>query len=142
MNNNLNELVQALHSTPVDEEASPLFSEDLRNLIESGLHPSDIPESLNRGPAEAFAAAFEAIGGLPRLILYADRNPQAFYKLFARLLVQTSAPITPHTADPAQKAADQWPEWLTQRRLAYQEAGFNVADASPDLMDREEGSDA
>jgi hypothetical protein len=137
MNQNLGELVQALNATPSDEDNSPLLSDDLRNLIESGLHPQDIPQSLNAGPAEAFVQAFHSIGGLPRLILFADRNPAAFYKLFARLLIQTSAPITPITSDVAAQAAQQWPDWLTNRRLAYQEAGFNVADEQKDAEDQD-----
>lgn len=133
----LQELVQALESTP-DNGPNPedgVIGRDLRLLLEAGLHPSDLPDDLKKGPAEAFAQTFEAMGGLPRLVMWADRNPGHFYKLFARLLIQTAAPITPHTADPAQKAADQWPEWLTARRLAYQEAGFGPTKGTPDAME-------
>lgn len=35
---------------------------------------------------EAFSTAFELIGGVPRLALWAHSNPDDFYKLYARLL--------------------------------------------------------
>lgn len=34
----------------------------------------------------AFSLAFQMIGGVPRLALWADHNPGEFYKLYARLL--------------------------------------------------------
>jgi hypothetical protein len=34
----------------------------------------------------AFSAAFQMIGGIPRLALWADNNPTEFYKLYARML--------------------------------------------------------
>jgi hypothetical protein len=34
----------------------------------------------------AFNTAFQMIGGIPRLALWADENPSEFYKLYARLL--------------------------------------------------------
>ena len=34
----------------------------------------------------AFSNAFELIGGVPRLALWADANPSDFFKLYARLL--------------------------------------------------------
>lgn len=35
---------------------------------------------------EAFALAFKGLGGVPSLIRWAKRNPDAFYKLYARLI--------------------------------------------------------
>jgi hypothetical protein len=34
----------------------------------------------------AFNLAFQMIGGVPRMALWADQNPGEFYKLYARLL--------------------------------------------------------
>jgi hypothetical protein len=34
----------------------------------------------------AFHTAFQMIGGVPRLALWADHNPTEFYKLYSRLL--------------------------------------------------------
>jgi hypothetical protein len=36
--------------------------------------------------AEAFIAAFECIGGVPRLALWANEHPTEFYKIMSRLL--------------------------------------------------------
>ena len=42
---------------------------------------------LSRGDVvTAFQTAFEMIGGVPRLALWADHNPEEFFKLYARLL--------------------------------------------------------
>ena len=38
----------------------------------------------------AFHQAFELVGGVPRLALWADANPSDFYKLYARLLPTTA----------------------------------------------------
>ena len=35
---------------------------------------------------QAFHTAFQMIGGVPRLALWADANPTEFYKLYGRLL--------------------------------------------------------
>lgn len=40
----------------------------------------------------AFADAFEQIGGVSRLALWADTHPEEFYKLYARLLPPASHP--------------------------------------------------
>jgi len=39
----------------------------------------------------AFHTAFEMIGGIPRLALWADANPTEFYKLYGRLLPSQSS---------------------------------------------------
>jgi hypothetical protein len=40
----------------------------------------------------AFQRAFELIGGIPRLALWAHDNPTDFYKLYARLLPSQASP--------------------------------------------------
>jgi len=37
---------------------------------------------------EAFEESFELIGGVPRLAMWANQNPGAFYKLYARIQPQ------------------------------------------------------
>ena len=39
----------------------------------------------------AFSNAFELIGGVPRLALWADANPSDFFKLYSRLLPSQSS---------------------------------------------------
>lgn len=44
-------------------------------------------DSLRRSDVvSAFHLAFQMIGGVPRLALWADANPTEFYKLYGRLL--------------------------------------------------------
>jgi hypothetical protein len=42
----------------------------------------------------AFNNAFQMIGGVPRLALWANQNPDKFYPLYARLMPSTSVNIT------------------------------------------------
>lgn len=39
----------------------------------------------------AFHIAFQMVGGIPRLALWADANPGEFYKLYARMLPSASS---------------------------------------------------
>jgi hypothetical protein len=50
---------------------------------------------VNAAAKEAFARAFEGIGGVPGLIEWAEANRTEFYKLFARLI-----PTEQHIANP------------------------------------------
>lgn len=70
-------------------EAPPLDDEDDDTLrrIASRPRPQAVPRAVSRKRVErAFLNAFELIGGVPRLALWADQNPTEFYKLYARLL--------------------------------------------------------
>lgn len=42
----------------------------------------------------AFSNAFQMMGGVPRLALWANQNPDKFYPLYARLMPSTSINIT------------------------------------------------
>ncbi len=42
----------------------------------------------------AFQRSFEMMGGVPRLALWANANPDKFYPLYARLMPSTSINIT------------------------------------------------
>jgi hypothetical protein len=126
MNPNFTELVAEV-SKLKDLKGESLLSQDFNNLIAQGLHHCHLPPTLHPKAAEAFQTTFELMGGLPRMLLWADQHPASFYKLFARMVVPTITPVLPTVA--AQK--EEWPPWLTARRLAYQEAGF-VADDSMD----------
>jgi hypothetical protein len=114
---NLSELVTALN-------ADPSISPEMAALIERGLHHVFLPESLQTKSAEAFQLAFEAIGGMPRLAMWADKNPSKFFNLYARMIGPTISPVlpSPHTTNQV------WPEWLSARRLAYQEAAQYAED--------------
>lgn len=106
-------------SQHIEDTASELaemgVSRDLQMLLSRGLHGTRAPRALRtKRAASAFAQAFELIGGVPRLALWADRNPDKFYPLFARLIPQPAqspndAPITPDEM-----------AWVSARRLMYQ----------------------
>ena len=52
-------------------------------------------EGFNRmDVVNAFQNAFEIMGGVPRLALWANANPDKFYPLYARLMPSTSINIT------------------------------------------------
>jgi hypothetical protein len=126
---NLSELLVALQSTKVK------LSDELQTLLSDGLHHSHLPPALHTSAAEAFQLAFEAWGGIPRLLLFADRYPGAFLKLYARQTQQTIAPVLPAPPD---RAHDEWPPWLTARRLAYQEQRGGVAEEGGGDADQQE----
>lgn len=61
---------------------------ELAGVAESGDGVSRVrlPREVDRRRvANAFEDAFELIGGVPRLALWADKHESAFYKLYARL---------------------------------------------------------
>jgi hypothetical protein len=71
---------------PVSEDMS--FQDISKNYLEL--------RARKRGPlkreaiARAYSDAFELIGGVPRLALFGNANPEAFYKLHARLIPSES----------------------------------------------------
>lgn len=95
----------------------PIASEDMRLLIQRGLHHVFLPDTLRPKAAEASQMAFEGIGGIARYIQWADRNPGKFYAHYARMIGPTIAPVLPQP----DTVNHVWPEWLSNRRLAYQE---------------------
>lgn len=105
--------------TDMASELSALgISKDMQELLERGLHSSKLPKQLRTArAAEAMQQAFELIGGVPRLALWADRNPDKFYPLFARMIPQTVAPVLPEQADKKHKLDDM--PWLTHQRHLY-----------------------
>lgn len=127
---NLMELVTEMIQD--DENGDPLVSEDFKELVLRGIHHTHLPDTLQPKAAEMLQLAAEAIGGLPRLIQFADRHPAAFYKLYARMVAQTITPVLP---PPTETTKEDWPEWLTHRRLAYQEAGFQLPNHKEEDVD-------
>lgn len=116
---------ESAHAADTASELQSLgvnISKDLQALLERGLHSTRLPRPLKTAKAAAaMQQAFEIIGGVPRLALWADRNPDKFYPLFARMIPQTIAPVVPEDPNGKNQEA-QWPEWLSARRLAYQES--------------------
>lgn len=51
-----------------------------------GGRPKGAANKLTKSAREAFALAFDALGGAEQLALWAVANPTEFYKLYARLI--------------------------------------------------------
>jgi len=63
---------------------------DLQRLMQQGLFGKKLPPALKgQKAANAFQQAFELIGGVPRLALWADKNPSAFFALYSKMIPST-----------------------------------------------------
>ena len=102
-------------------------SKEMEALLERGIHSTRLPKALRTSrAAEAAQQVFELIGGVPRFTLWADKNPDKFYQLYGRMIPQTIAPVLPQPKETNQ--VQEWPEWLSARRLAYQESAAMAED--------------
>ena len=109
---------QALPSPAGTSTGSPA----LDTLLQKGLYGEKAPAALrSKKAAEAFQTAFDLIGGVPRLALWADRNPTAFYSLFSKLI--PSSVKTDLTAKIVVEAP-----WMNPNRLSYKEQSQDVID--------------
>jgi hypothetical protein len=67
------------------------ISPELQALLDKGLLGPSLPPTLKTSrAARAFQQAFELIGGVPRLALWADQNPSKFYTLFSKMIPATA----------------------------------------------------
>jgi len=90
------------------------MSPELTRLLERGLIGSSLPPVLKDSKAaKAFQQAFDMIGGVPRLALWADQNPTKFYTLYSKLV--------PSTAEITEKRdINVTISWASADRLSYQ----------------------
>lgn len=73
--------------------------------------PKGVPNKVTTVAKEAFALAFEGLGGVPKLIEWAKANPSEFFKLYARLIpVQHTGTVGTFvvTVPPKQDSATTW----------------------------------
>lgn len=71
--------VDAIHDDPMSLHFAKLANQSSSRL--------SVPRELNRRQVvNSFMDAFDLIGGVPRLALWAHGHPTEFYKLYARLL--------------------------------------------------------
>lgn len=57
------------------------------NLTNAGKgRPKGSKNKFGQEAKEAFALAFEGIGGVPALTKWAQKNPETFYKLYSKLI--------------------------------------------------------
>lgn len=93
----------------------------LDTLLTRGLYGAKLPKALKgQKAADAFQAAFDLIGGVPRLALWADKNPTAFFSLYSKLIPSSV------TAQVNQTIKIDAP-WMSPSRLNY----MNVVDVTP-----------
>ena len=103
----------------LDLQVSP----ELQRLLERRLLGDSLPPILRTSKAAmAFQQAFEMIGGVPRLALWADQNPTKFYTLFSKLV-----PATAHIDQKTDIKVHI--EWASPERLSYRNA--DVVDVPP-----------
>lgn len=79
----------------LEEEDVPLSPEEHAALVSVANNPlsklNKRTTGFNRAQVTgAFSTAFEMIGGVSRLALWADQNPTEFYKLYAKMLPSSS----------------------------------------------------
>lgn len=73
------------------------MSPELTRLLERGLIGNSLPPALKDSKAaKAFQQAFDMIGGVPRLALWADKNPTKFYTLYSKLVPATAEILEKH----------------------------------------------
>lgn len=98
-------------------------SADLDLLLRKGLYGARTPRELkSKKAADAFQSAFDLIGGIPRLALWADKNPTAFFSLYSKL-IPSSVKADIHATIKIDAP------WMNPNRLSYQNA--DVIDAEP-----------
>lgn len=124
----LQNLIDQIESSPVTALAglNLEMSPELTRLLERGLIGESLPPVLkNSRAAQAFQQAFEMIGGVPRLALWADQNPTKFYTLYSKLV--------PSTAEIHEKKDININiSWASPDRLSYgQDDDTDIEDVEP-----------
>lgn len=74
----------------------PHSGEELQAALDDAIARKSLPRYLNAKDARAaFQSAFELIGGVPRLAVWADKNPTQFYSIYARLIQTNGTNLPP-----------------------------------------------
>lgn len=90
------------------------ISKELMSLLSKDMLGDALPAVLRTSKAaKAFEQAFELIGGVPRLALWADRNPSKFYAMYSKLVPST-------VQGNIQKDIRVTIAWASADRLSYQ----------------------
>lgn len=104
------------------DQALPI-SPELLSLLSRDMLGEALPAALRTSKAaKAFEQAFELIGGVPRLALWADRNPSKFYAMFSKMIPAT-------VQGNIQKDIRVMISWATPERLSYAK-GEIIAEAT------------
>lgn len=82
-------MTQLTNPDNTDGVFMPATEEELKASLEYAVKHKTLPQYLRSKDArKAFQSAFELIGGIPRLAMWADKNPTQFYQIYARFLEQ------------------------------------------------------
>ena len=74
-----------------EDTLMPATGEELEMALAHAQRHKSLPQYLKTKDAKrAFQSAFELIGGIPRLAIWANDNPDKFYPLYARFLDSSS----------------------------------------------------
>lgn len=93
-------------------------------LLQKGLYGNKLPKELKgQKAADAFQSAFDLIGGVPRLALWADKNPTAFFSLYSKL-IPSSVKADVHATIKVDAP------WMNPNRLAYMQRA-EIIDTPP-----------
>lgn len=97
----------------------------METLLSKGLYGEKLPKVLrSQKAANAFQHAFELIGGVPRLALWADKNPSAFFALYSKLIPST-------VQAQVQSTITINAPWMDPNRLKYMDNTQDVLDVTP-----------
>lgn len=114
--------VGGLADTVLGDKELPM-SPELMSLLSRGMLGDALPPVLRTSKAaKAFEQAFELIGGVPRLTLWADRNPSKFYAMFSKMIPST-------IQSQINKDIRVTISWATEDRLSYAKADVIEAEA-------------
>jgi hypothetical protein len=89
----LQKLLETIDNAPENilQKLDLQMSPELTRLLERGLIGDGLPPVLRDSKAaKAFQQAFDMIGGVPRLTLWADQNLTKFYGLYSKLMPATA----------------------------------------------------
>ena len=118
-------LQQQFYGAVMASNAASTGDSALDTLLAKGLYGSKLPKPLRgQRAADAFQNAFELIGGVPRLALWADKNPTAFFSLYSKLIpatVKAQVDTTITVVAP----------WMSNSRLSYKDVQTIEMDVAP-----------
>ena len=101
------------------------LSKELMSLLSKDMLGDALPAQLRTNKAaKAFEQAFELIGGVPRLALWADRNPSKFYAMFSKMIPST-------VQGKVQQDIKVTIAWASAQRLSYQQQALDVVEEVP-----------
>lgn len=96
--------------------------------------------STRQSIVDQFNSTFQLIGGVPRLALWADKNPTAFYALYSKM-IPAAVKLDATILDPNQLSADDLKEVSTDqlKLMLYRQAAALEPNYSPSTVEPDSG---